>query len=264
MCLKAPTMSRGSKRFFILTALGCAALRAVVTAWLCGIQAVPYLLVGLGGAATVPRLVGSYSAFPLAISLSPGILFLYLQSDYIPETLRAESTLALPRVASRRRWAASRCLRLALRVALYELASLALLTSVIALFGDSAFSLNELAASALSVLIDGFFCTALSLAINLVSLKRDALFGFATIIGAHLATVLCLTAIPAGFAKVAAPWLVSAHGIPAWHREICEMYGISADAAANINPAFSVALLLALSIALSKALARAVDRFDLI
>lgn len=113
-------MSKGVRNSCFIPALCCAALKAVVAGWLCGLSSPSYLLVGLGAGAFVPRLVGSYDTFMMILSLCPDILFVYLLSSYIPTRLNSEATIGLPRVGSRRRWSLMKCARVTARVFVYE------------------------------------------------------------------------------------------------------------------------------------------------
>ncbi len=256
-------MSRGAKSSCLIPVLCCGALRAAVAAWLCGLSSSSYLLVGLGAAPFVPRLVGSYDTFMMILSLCPDILFVYLLSSHLPERLNSEATIGVPRVGSRRRWALMESAQVAARVFAYEIFSAFLLNTLATLAGMQMQPQAQGIATGECVALSGLLCVVWTLSINLVALGRDALVGFAAITGLHLATLLGLNVMPAQAAKSAAMWLISARGTPAWHSQVCELYGISTDAAADMSPIVSILILTLLTLALCAALIQVVNRRDL-
>ncbi len=256
-------MSRQAHDSRLAAILGCGALKVVVAGWLCGFTSPSYLLCGLGAAAVVPRLVGSYDTFMMLVSLCPDILFVYLLSSHIPARLSAEVSIAFPRIGSRRRWALIKCQELALCVFLYELVSALLLNAVEILVGEPMQWGDRTLGSSLCVALSGLFCIAWVLLVNLIALRREALVGFACVTGVHLGALLCLCIMPAQMAKTAANWVISARGTPAWHSQIGDLFGASSDVAANISPAVSALVLVALILVLCAALAREVNQMDL-
>ncbi len=257
-------MSRGVRNSCFIPALSCAALKAAVAGWLCGLSSQSYLLVGLGAGAFVPRLMGSYDTFMMILSLCPEILFVYLLSSYIPMQLNSEAAIGLPRVGSRRRWALMMCARVTARVFVYESLSALLLNALAMLCSTKLQPQAQCVVTLECIALSGLLCVAWTLAINLVALGHDALVGFAAITGVHLATLLALNVMPEQVAGVAATWLVSARGTPAWHSQVCELYGISTNITANMSPIVSMLVLASLSLVLCAVLVRAINKRDLL
>lgn len=257
-------MSRQAHDSRLAAILGCGALKAVVSGWLCGYTSPSYLLCGLGAAAVVPRLVGSYDTFMMLFSLCPDILFVYLLSSHIPARLSAEVSIAFPRIGSRRRWVLIKCQELALRVFLYELVSALLLNAVEILVGEPMQWGDRILGSSLCVALSGLFCIAWVLLVNILALRREAIVGFAIVTGVHLGALLSLCVMPPQTAKDAAKWLISARGTPAWHSQVGDLLGASSDVAANMSPVVSALLLAALTLILCAALVRAVNQLDLV
>lgn len=114
------------------------------------------------------------------------------------------------------------------------------------------------------IALSGLLCVAWTLAINLVALGHDALVGFAAITGLHLATLLALNIMPEQVAGTSATWLVSARGTPAWHSQVCELYGISTNTTANMSPIVSMFVLALLSLVLCAVLMQAINKLDLL
>ena len=246
--------------------LACALLRGALLFWLGVGDSGTCTLFALGAGAFVPRLIGGFEPFVQVLSVAPDLLVLFQLSDYVSSALRRESSLALPRAGGRRAWAGEKCLRLAVCVILYEVAStLAVLAAAALLSGAASADLAALLAPVLQcALLDSVLLLVLILCANLLALGRDAIVAFAMVTGVHVAALLALTAVPLDSARSLARWVPSARGIPAWHLSLCEACGNTSAVVADMSPAASAVALLVLSAALALALIRSVQRTDLI
>lgn len=260
---RAPAVLR---RSILLGLLTCALLRGALLFWIGISDPGTSVLFALGAGAFVPKLIGGFEPFVQVLSVAPDLLVLFQLSDYVSSALRRESSLALPRAGGRRAWAGEKCLRLAVCVILYEVAStLAVLAAAALLSGAASADLAALLAPVLQcALLDSVLLLVLILYANLLALGRDAIVAFATVAGVHVAALLALAAVQGDVAKSLACWLPSARGVPAWHLSLCELCGNASDVAVDMSLAVSAAVLLALSAALALALIRLVRGTDLI
>ncbi len=256
-------MNRGDGHNGFFSAALCAGLKVLVTGWICGLGSAVYLPMGLGGAAVVPGLTGSYDVFLIALSLSPDILLVYFLSSRIPSRLKPDASLRMPRRASRARWAFSQCAALVFSVFAYECLS-AILLYATALLTSDGFGVNaDIVAAAICVVLSGLFCSAWVLAANFFALRREPLVGYAAVTGAHISVLLCLNKLPGETARVAARFLISARGVPAWHDEVCKLWALAPDVSAKMSPVASMGLLFFLSIALCGAITHSIQSRDL-
>ena len=239
----------------VLAALACAVLRGALAWYFRGMGQGGALLLSMGGGAVVPGLIGSFEPFAMVLTIAPDLLLCYLLADFMPARLSSDATTLLPRTDSRASWAARSCGRLVLLVCLHEAASCAVVLAM---------APQSLHALLFCALLSAALLSALVLLVNLVALRRDAVVGFAVVVGAHVAVLLALSAAPSSLARGLAPWLPSARGVPAWHDAVCALTGLSPEAAASMRPEVSLALLLLLSALALCLIARTVRRADLL
>ena len=239
----------------VLAALACAVLRGALAWYFRGMGQGRALLLSMGGGAVVPGLIGSFEPFAMVLTIAPDLLLCYMLADFVPARLSSDAVALLPRTGSRASWAMGACGRLVLLVCLHEGASCAVVSAV---------APQELHALLPCALLGAALLSALVLWVNLVALRRDAVVGFAVVVGAHVAVLLALSSAPSSLARGLAPWLPSARGVPAWHDDVCALAGLSPDVAASMRPEVSLALLLLLFALALCLIARTVRRADLL
>jgi hypothetical protein len=249
----------------VVAALACAALRTLIALYFSGMGAGAAVLLSLGGAAFVPDLVGSFDPFMMLLSVSADILLCYLLSSFVPDNLEQDISLALPRTQTRDGWASGRCVQLVALVALYELTSAAgVLVVVTAPQQPGALpDAGALVVLALwCALVGGALLSALVLWINLIALVREAILGFVALVGVHVGVLIALATMPS--ARMLVPWFLSARGLPAWHRPLCELVSVSPEAAVTMSPLVSFVVLSVLSLVAARLLVRSVRRADVL
>lgn len=235
-----------------LATLGIAvAIKALAVWWLCQSGVDFALRQYVVGGAFAPQLEGQPDAMLMLACLLPQAAFVFLTCDFVPTSLIARASCAMPRLGTRAAWARRRSLALGTLCLAYVLVGNAAAALALTLAGADLSStvLPVLAASAPLELVASLL---LALLANLVALWLDAVVAFALVLGVHAATLVTLAYLQLSVAVAAAPWLPSARMVPAWHE------------VAGMGVVGSCALLAALVLLAVMALVRSVARCDIL
>lgn len=172
----------------------------------------------LGGGLLVPDQLGTRPSVVFLIAwIAPLAIFDYLFSDFLSGQLDRDAAAILPRVRSRGRWTAGRLVQLAFFSTAFAVVGPLLGTVGLCAMHPGAVSAAHVGVAAASALISVPLVYLLALATNCVALRTDALVAFASLICAHVGTLVVMAYLPYELALAVAPWLPSAQGVLAWH-----------------------------------------------